>query len=154
MVGKGLNYCNMHRHYGRGSNSLSLDLVDKLTTYRGFQEGWRLSDVTSWSAVNHDNYQYSTSTQQHQCNYWSWLTALQLVTSGLASTFLRTSVHGFSGRLKLASELKCSQPWPLITLMHAAVYMFWISGHGWLNFNLQLHPQPSTFLKTSVGRQV
>ncbi len=68
-------------------------LVAWRSYYRGFQESWRLSEVTSWSAVNHDNYQYSTSTQQHQCNYWSWLTALQLVTSRLASTFLKTSVR-------------------------------------------------------------
>ncbi len=60
------------------------DLCPTWHCYRGFQEGWRLSEVTTWSAVNHDNYQYSTSTQQHQC---SWLTALQLVTSRLASTF-------------------------------------------------------------------
>ncbi len=59
-----------------------------------------------WIQVNHDNYQYSTSTQQHQCNYWSWLTALQLVTSRLAATFLKTSVVS---RVQLCILLKCEE---------------------------------------------
>ncbi len=54
-------------------------------------------------------------------------------------------IQRFSGRLKLHAlykewsyKLKCSQPWPLINI-DAAVYMFCISGHGWLHFSLQLH---------------